>query len=407
MMIKTAGLFALSALVFSACATTDHGQRVVGEKVTDMSSSAAMLEAESEKVEGFIQRSGARVRDPGLEAYVQTIADKSAGSFAGEVKVYILEAPVFNAFMMPNGAMGVNTGLLLRAETEDELALVLGHEFGHYLEKHSLERHGAARNTNTFMTFVGVAAAGAYAHSGTYIDTTLFNGAMVAGFYSFNRDQESEADVVGVQRSTEVGYDAGSSIRLWQNLDDEKRASSIRAKRKRHSSLFDTHPTNLARLEELKASVGVTGDISRPSIAARSAYRTRIRPFLFDWLQREVELRDTGATLNLLDRLDDLDEDKGVLLYTRARVIDRALSNKRLKKDKLTRELVAGFTPDTVAGLLESSIAEADAPAVAYRELGNILYKAGRKDDAKTAFQSYLRLAPNAEDAQLINSLIS
>jgi len=396
-----------AALLLSSCASTDQGQRVVGEKVTDMSSTSAMLESESGRVEELIGRTGARVHDPKLEAYVQTLADKSAGQFGGELRTYVLEAPVFNAFMMPNGAMGVNTGLLLRAETEDELVLVLGHEFGHYLEKHSLERHAAAENTTKLLTFMSLAAAGAGQATGTYVDTSLVTTAMVAGFYSFNRSQESEADEIGIQRAKDMGYDTSSAIRLWENLETEKKSSSLRAVRNRHSSIYDTHPTNKDRIDALKKSVGITGATARASQFDRSEYRKNIRPFLKEWLDDEVELRDTGATLNLLDRLDDLGEDKGVLLYTRARVINYALSNKKLKKDKKTQALVEGMSEDTIIDLLTQSTFEPDVQPEAHRKLGNIYLKQGRTDEANAAFKSYLQLSPNAPDAQLIKSMIS
>jgi len=396
-----------AALLLTACATTDQGQRVVGEKATNMASTAAMLESESGRAEERIGRAGVRVHDAKLEAYVQDLADKSAGQYGGELRTYVLEAPVFNAFMMPNGAMGVNTGLLLRAETEDELVLVLGHEFGHYYEKHSLERHAQASNTTTALKFMSIAAGAAAVGTGTYVDTSLVSTAMVAGFYSFNRSQESEADEIGIKRAEQMGYDVTTAIRLWENLEGEKKASSLRAIRNRHSSIYDTHPTNKARIEALKESVGLTGPTTRAPLQERSDYRKNIRPFLKDWLDDEVALRDAGATLNLLDRLDELGEDTGVLLYARARVIDYALSNKKLRKDKKTKALVEGMSQETIIDVLQQATAEPDVPAEAFRDLGNALLKSNQMDEAKTAFKSYLTIAPNAPDAQLVKSMIS
>lgn len=395
------GLFSLTA-----CATVDQGQRTVGEKTTDLASTAAMFEEESEKAAEYLQRSGARIRDENLETYVQSLANKSAGDFEGELDVYLLRAPVFNAFMMPNGTMGVNSGLLLRAETEDELMLILGHEFGHYYENHSLERHAAATNTNLALTALSLASAGVFAATGTYVNTSLASTAMVAGYFSFNRSHESEADRIGLQRAEETGYNTASAIRLWENLENEKAASSIRAVRKRHSSLYDTHPTNEARLAALKSAANVVGEIPRGSVSERRQYRATIRPHLETWLNDEIELRDAGATLNLLDRLDDLEEDKGLLLYVRARVIDRALANKKLKKDKVTRKLMIDQSPASVIALLKDASSYNDAPSVTFRDLGDRLYKNGQYKDATSAFERYLSLTPDAEDAQLINSLI-
>ena len=126
-----------------------------------------------------------------------------------------------------------------------------------------------------------------------------------------------------------------------------------------------------------------------------------------NWLEDEIGLRDAGATFNLLDRLDDLGEDQGVLLYARARVLDRALSNKKLKEDKATQALVAGKSQDDVVALLRLAINHSDVPANAHRELGDSLYKLGQTDEAKAEFERYLVLKPSAEDKSLIESLIA
>lgn len=401
----TLGLAA--SLLVSACATTDQGQRAVGEKVTDLASTDAMLMAESAKARDILRRSGSRINDPALESYVQALAEKSSGDFAEEIDVFLLQAPVFNAFMMPNGTMGVNSGLLLRMETEDELALVLGHEFGHYYEKHSHEQFAAASNTNVAITLAGLAAGGVSAATGSYIDTSLFSTAAVAGFYSFGRGHEEEADIIGAERLKETGHDSKIAIRLWQNLESEKKASSIKAIRKRTSSIFDTHPTSEARLDTLKELVGVEGELPEPSIAKRQAYRAVIRPHLSEWLDDEVGRRDAGSTLHLLDRLEKVPGDEGLLQYTRARVIDRALNNKKLKKDKKTKELMIDQSSDTVIELLQASTQHSDAPPEAYRELGNMLYKNNDKAGAVDAFENYLKRNPAAEDASLIQSIIS
>lgn len=63
--------------------------------------------------------------------------------------------------MAPNGYMEIWTGLMLRAQNEAQLAYVIGHEIGHYQERHSLERWRAVRNTTTALAFVRIAASAA------------------------------------------------------------------------------------------------------------------------------------------------------------------------------------------------------------------------------------------------------
>jgi len=405
--MKTSLYVAIVATTFmlKACATTDRGQRTFGEKITDMSSTEAMFEAESLKETELLQRSAARIRDIKLETYVGDIANESAGEYGDEVDVYLLEVPEFNAYMYPNGTMGVYSGLMLRVESEDELALVLGHEFGHYYEKHSLERHAKGKNANHAMNAVSILTAPT--GLGGLVVETLASAAFIGEFSAFSRKQETEADVIGLERVSKIGYDEGSAIKLWENIENEKKASSIRKVRNRKSRFYDSHPTSQARLEALKAAANIKGDIPRASLQQRSEYRSHIRPYLMNWLEDEIGLRDAGATFNLLDRLDDLGEDQGVLLYARARVLDRALSNKKLKEDKATQALVAGKSQDDVVALLRLAINHSDVPANAHRELGDSLYKLGQTDEAKAEFERYLVLKPSAEDKSLIESLIA
>ena len=396
---------ATTALILTACASTDHGQRTVGEKTTDMGSTEAMLEAESIKATGLIQRSGTRIHDVELETYVQAIANKSAGEYGEEVNAYLLEVPAFNAYIYPNGTMGVYSGLLLRIESEDELALVLGHEFGHYFEKHSLEGHTKVENTLHALNALSFATIGAGVAGEAA--ASLAGTVLIGQVFSFSRENESEADLIGLERVDATGYDKGSAIKLWENLDKEKKASSIRKVRKRKKGFYDTHPTTKNRLEDLKVASNIQGEIPRATLKQRSDYRARIRPHLMSWLNGEIGRRDAGATLNLLDRLDDLGEDQGVLLYARARVLDRALSNKKLKEDKVTKALVSGQSQSDVVALLRQASSHSDAPPVAHRDLGDRLYKLGQYNEAKAEFQSYLVLDSSAEDKKLIESLIA
>lgn len=194
--MKTSLYVAIVATTFmlKACATTDRGQRTFGEKITDMSSTEAMFEAESLKETELLQRSAARIRDIKLETYVGDIANESAGEYGDEVDVYLLEVPEFNAYMYPNGTMGVYSGLMLRVESEDELALVLGHEFGHYYEKHSLELHAKGKNANHAMNAVSILTAPT--GLGGLAVETLASAAFIGEFSAFSRKQETEADVI-------------------------------------------------------------------------------------------------------------------------------------------------------------------------------------------------------------------
>lgn len=373
------------ALSLSACATTSAGPRAVGETVQDTSSRNASLEYQSQKFEEDVRLSGARIRDEALNDYVNGLVQKAAGDYEGELRVYLIEAPAFNAFMLPNGAMAVYSGLMLRADSEAELFAVLGHEFGHYVEQHSLERANRAEATTNTMTFINIATLG-YA-------SPLILLAGVGDFLAFSREQESEADVIGFERMVDVGYDADAAANIWANLKAEELASSNKKRRRRgnreRSALFDTHPTPQARLDALQIMAQSLSDASDATNA--KAYRARIRPFLLDWYTAELQSRDFGSTLNLIERKRVFGEDLGLLDYVEGRVY-------------MLRNEEGDF--DRAVSLWQKGAKRSDAPAVLHRDLGDLYQKMGRDADARNAFRNYLDAAPDAPDAALVRSLL-
>jgi len=188
---RFSSLLVSTCLALSACASTDHGVRQVGQTPTDQSSVEASMRYEFGEIERQVRRSGRRNDDPALNEYVRNLGCSVGGEFCDELRFYVLETSEFNASMAPNGMLLVNTGLLLRVETEAELTFVLAHEFGHYFENHILERYAASQNAargaamSTALAFTGV---------GALVALGLQLGA-VAELMSFSRDQEREADI--------------------------------------------------------------------------------------------------------------------------------------------------------------------------------------------------------------------
>src|SRR2546427_11246855 len=103
-----------------------------------------------------LRKSPFSLRDPKLQAYVQDIACRLAGEHCPDVRVHLVRTPLFNASMAPNGMMQVWSGLMLRVDNEAQLAAVLGHEIGHYLARHSVERLRDAKSRAAFGSFMGM-----------------------------------------------------------------------------------------------------------------------------------------------------------------------------------------------------------------------------------------------------------
>ena len=190
-------------------------ERLAGSR-PDIASVEGGLWGEMDKVEAEARTRGDLNRDPALNAYVHEIMCKVAGPHCADLRVYVMDRPYFNASMAPNGYTEIWSGLLLRASDEAEVAYVLGHEFGHFVETHSLERYAARkmRASVAMAASVVVAVAGASSAAGattsgeaqSIIDATrgtidLIYYAQMAALFRFTREQESEADLLGQRRA--------------------------------------------------------------------------------------------------------------------------------------------------------------------------------------------------------------
>lgn len=117
-----------------------------------------------------------------------------------------------NAFALPGGKVGVNTGLFKAAKNDDQLAAVIGHEVAH-----AIARHGAERMSQGQLAQAGGAAVALATGSQGYVGA--YSALAQFGFTLPNsRTQESEADHIGLLYMAEAGYDPRGAVALWQNM---------------------------------------------------------------------------------------------------------------------------------------------------------------------------------------------
>ena len=154
----------------------------------DADSDEAGLAMQVAKAEDNIRNSAALVRDPALNDYVHGIVCRLTPCAA--LRLYVVEAPGLNVFALPNGALVVWTGALLRAGSEAELAQLLGHEIAHYLHKDSLSQFNRMLETSDAVALLGVAASGA----GIGFVGTPASMAALGAKYSHSDAQERDAD---------------------------------------------------------------------------------------------------------------------------------------------------------------------------------------------------------------------
>ena len=383
----TAGLCSCSALALFGCATGGgqlDSQIAPGYRPA-LASDEGGLWSMMDRAEAETRNSRFLVRDAELNAYVKDVVCRVAADHCPSVRVYLTRTPYFNASMAPNGMMTVWSGLLLRTQNEAQLAAVVGHELGHYLRRHSIERYRDVRNKADFMAFlsIGLAAAGIPA-AGDIAQLLL-----VASIFSYNRDQEREADTFGLQLMAEAGYEPIEASKVWTQLIQEQKAKERETPR---DIIFATHPASEERAETLRRQAeAMKAPATAPFQIHRDRYVEHMRHARQWMLRDEVRLRQYGPSLALLDILLAESPRDGQLEFYKGEVF-------RLRnRDGDTEKALAAY---------DAAIADGGAPPEVHRSIG-FLYQRG--DDfarAKPAFERYLELRPEADDREFIKAYL-
>ena len=399
------GALAIGALLAGHAAPALAHPRATGARPADNTDECGIWNA-MDRAEVEARASADVNRDPALNAYVKRVFCKVAAEYCDDVRIYIMDRPVFNAGMAPNGYMEIWSGVLLRARSEDELAFVLGHEATHFAENHSLLTWRAQKNRAAGLMGVQVglallgaaAAANANTVEGARSALDIADGVSnvvylgtIASLFRFSRENETEADRLAHERLVKAGYARGTGAQMFRALQAETKASQFSRVRNRDARLniFGSHPLDS---ERLKVMEGLTEGLPQDQFGDRRAYRAVIRPHLAAWIKDDLRRKDFGQSLFLLDRLAEQGEDLGLLGFYKGEAY-------RLRRN-------AGDLEHARAAYRIAS-AQPDAPAETWRELGEAHRKAGDKAAARAAFTAYLERAPQAEDRWLVEAALA
>ena len=246
-----------------------------------------------ERIERELQQSPLINRDPALNAYTRGVLCKVTQAYCPSLRLYLVDLPYFNASMAPNGAMILWTGSLLRIRNEAQLALVLGHEFGHYRERHTLQQWRKLKNSSAFLSSFGILASGA----GLGVAGMAANIAGTAGLMKFSRDKEREADKIGFAQLVAEGYDPMAAVDLWEGMLREENARDYG----KPIPVFSTHPQTRERRDDIRAAASNAIDPGHELGVA--AYREATRPFLRHWLENELTRRMYSTSIEVIGDL--------------------------------------------------------------------------------------------------------
>ena len=172
----------------------------------------------------------------------------------------VIDSPIVNAFALPGGYVYITRGMLAHLNSEAQLAAVLGHEIGHVTGRHGVEQMSRAQLAQAGMIIAAIASEdvrryGAYAQQGL--------GLL---FLKFGRDDETEADHLGLRYMTRLGYNPWEMESVFQTLDHVSPSSELN----RLPDWLSTHPSPENRIEEVGRVVDAFPSHVRQGLVARS-----------------------------------------------------------------------------------------------------------------------------------------
>ncbi len=152
-----------------------------------------------------------------------------------------------NAFCMPGGKIAFYSGILTQLQlSDDEVAMVMGHEIAHALREHARERMGKATATNGVAAIGSTVASVFFGVSPQLTDLVAKQGANLLNL-KFSRDDETEADLVGMEIAARAGYDPRAGVTLWQKMSAANKGAP--------PQWLSTHPSGNTRIEEIQANL--------------------------------------------------------------------------------------------------------------------------------------------------------
>jgi predicted Zn-dependent protease len=221
------------------------------------------------------------VESPALTAYLEEIGGRLARHSPRRDVLYrfaVVDMEEPNAFALPGGYVYVSRGLLAIANSEAELANVVGHEIGHVAARHSAQRETRAIGAGV-LAALGTAAAGAVGGAGAAQGAAQIGQVAGAGWIaSYGRDQERQADDVGQKLAAQAGWDPAAMASFLNTLG---RAAELQSGEGRQPSFLDSHPMTSERVR----NTAIRADSLQVSPAApiaptRSAFYARLANLL-------------------------------------------------------------------------------------------------------------------------------
>ena len=306
-----------AALVVGACLPLATGAQVQLPDFGD-TASATLSPAEESEIGALIMRQVRAtlplVEDAEVEEYIQSLGYKLVSSGSGattDFYFFVISEPVVNAFALPGGYIGINSGLITSTDSESELASVVAHEIAHVTQRH-IARAVAAQETNQYATLAAVLAGLILGAAGSpQAGQAAVVGATAASAQSqinFTRANEKEADRLGIQMLAAADFDPNAMPSFFEKLDLASRYYT------RPPEFLSTHPVTTSRISDSKGR------------AAQYPAKPYVESTTYDLIRAKLQVLTTTDPQRLLKIFETELQERGTrertaALYGRALVL--------------------------------------------------------------------------------------
>lgn len=411
----------VAGLLAASCATRNVPPIGQGGQPFKPESDEVRLWAAAEKEEAALLKKTKVYDDPLLDEYLARIGDRllpdevRAAGGPG-FKFGVISDPTLNAFAMPNGRVYVHSGLLSRLDNEAQLAMILGHEMTHVTNRDALRFQRDATNKEIIYTVLAVAAsigvavaAGSRTREGDYVGAAVLSQtanailgiglklAAIAAINGYGRDLERQADEGGMARLVRAGYDPKEAPGVFELLQSEsKDRGSL------ETFFFGSHP----RLQE---RIDTTNEFLRTRYAEAAGRPDTVRTTEEFGLRMRTVVRENA----LLDiragrfRLAQGQLERVVAITPKDPVAQLYFGDLyRLQSQRARNAADREDLAKRALAHYERSAELDPAFPDPFRQLGFLYYQQEERDRSREAFQTYLRLKPDAPDARRIKEYL-
>jgi predicted Zn-dependent protease len=238
-----------------------------------------------------VERSSKLIDDPVVVEYVNRVGQNLVRNSDAKVPftIKVIDSDEVNAFALPGGFFYVNSGLILRAQEEAELAGVMAHEISHVTARHATKNETKGQIMQLASIPLILLGPGGWAGYGIYQGLNI---AMPMTYLVFSRAAEKEADYLGVQYMYKAGYDPNAYVTFFERIQaDEKRRPGTIPK------VFSTHPPTPDRIENTQKEIASILPSKPEYIVTTSEFdqvKSRLRNIMFS---RKAVGTGNGPTL--------------------------------------------------------------------------------------------------------------